>query len=499
MRINPAVEAQVLRSTGLVPLKTAHGLAALEAGLAHDGPQLAVFEGDRARIERLLAVIWPERARTPLPASSEGSEPAGSVGADAAAELGAMIAETVTGLLPQTAGLSEELFTWTFMELGLTSVDVVTLGKLLGDQLGIEVLPTIFFRCTRVPELAAHLAQENGGAVSAWYASFTAQAAPPQATEVTPGPEMTPGPKMTPRPGAVGTVPSAGRDIAVIGLAGRFPGAAGARELWEALVAGRDLVRDVPGDRWDHSRFLDAEGAAGTTECPAGGFLDDVSRFDAAFFGIPRAEAEAMDPQLRLLMEVLYETAEDAAVLPGLRGSDTGVFVGECFRDYEGEMIARGRASGPYDATGIATTMAANRPSHYFDLSGPSLTVDTACSSSLYALQLAVESLRRGECSMAFAAGANLMLSPRHYLSLSGTGALSPSGRCHAFDESADGYVPAEAVAAVLLKPLDAALADGDPIRAVIKGAAVGHGGHAGAVTAPSPQRQGRTHRAGLA
>ncbi|MEU2996697.1 SDR family NAD(P)-dependent oxidoreductase [Streptomyces sp. NPDC006995] len=520
MRINPAVEAQVLHSTGLVPLRTAHGLAALEAGLAHDGPQVAVFEGDRAKIERLLAVIRPERRRAPVAAAGpvpDGSaDSPGTAGADATAELEAMIGESVTGLLPRTAALSEELFTWTFMELGLTSVDVVALGELLGRQLGIEVPPTVFFRCTRVPDLAAHLARENSAAVSAWFASFrgtptaptdteTARADAPTAragTETEPGTETAPGPRAasgeaaapdagaTPGRQPVGAVASADRDIAVIGLAGRFPGAADARELWEALVSGRDLVSDVPGDRWDHSRFLDADGPAGTTECPAGGFLDDVSRFDAAFFGIPRAEAEAMDPQLRLLMEVLYETAEDAAVLPRLRGSDTGVFVGECFRDYEGEMIARDRKPGPYDATGIATTMAANRPSHYFDLSGPSLTVDTACSSSLYALQLAVESLRRGECSMAFAAGANLMLTPRHYLSLSGTGALSPSGRCHAFDESADGYVPAEAVAAVLLKPLRAALADGDPVRAVIKGAAVGHGGHAGAVTAPRPDRQ---------
>ncbi|MGW7279791.1 SDR family NAD(P)-dependent oxidoreductase [Streptomyces sp. NPDC054844] len=505
MRINPAVEAQVLESTGLVPLKTAHGLAALEAGLAHDGPQLAVFEGDRPKVERLLAVIWPERVRTADPeggaAPGDGAAPdggiepvdgaAGPADAELAAELEAMIAETVTGVLPQAATLSAELTAWTFMELGLTSVDVVTLGARLGHQLGVEIAPTVFFRRTRVPELAAHLAEEHGEAVRAWYGSFKGTAVGPG----TPAPRdsaTVPAPKARacvvepPAPDSA----AADRDIAVIGLAGRFPGASNVHELWDALLAGRDLVGDVPADRWDHGRYLDTDGAAGTTECPAGGFLDEVSRFDAMFFGIPRAEAEAMDPQLRLLLEVLYEAAEDAAVLPGLRGSDTGVFVGECFRDYEGEMIARGRRPGPYDATGIATTMAANRPSHHFDLSGPSLTVDTACSSSLHALQLAVESLRRGECSMAFAAGANLMLTPRHYLSLSGTGALSPSGRCHAFDERADGYVPAEAVAAVLLKPLRAALADGDPVRAVIKGVAVGHGGHTGTVTAPNPQRQ---------
>ena len=503
MRINPAVEAQVLESTGLVPLRTAHGLAALEAGLAHDGPQLAVFEGDRSKVESLLRVILPERVRShprtvPVP---QGPAPAAeSLESAVLRELETVIADAVSELLPETGGMSEELFTWTFMELGLGSVEVVALGERLGERLGVELLPTVFFRCTRVPELAAHLVHDSGEAVRGWYAKVTDVAANAARTA---GPSRLGASPTGSDPSTDGALSTDGvgakqtgdalrdvRDIAVIGLAGRFPGAADVRELWEAFLTGRDLVGEVPGGRWDHSRYLDAQGAAGTTECPAGGFVDDVSRFDAAFFGIPHAEAEAMDPQLRLLLEVLYETAEDAAVLPALRGSDTGVFVGECFRDYEGEMIAGNRKPGPYDATGIATTMAANRPSHYFDLAGPSLTVDTACSSSLHALHLAVESLRRGECAMAFAAGANLMLSPRHYLSLSGTGALSPSGRCHAFDERADGYVPAEAVAAVLLKPLGAALADGDPIRAVIKGVAVGHGGRAGAVTAPSPQRQ---------
>ncbi|MCF6524503.1 SDR family NAD(P)-dependent oxidoreductase [Streptomyces sp. JJ36] len=518
MRINPAVEDKVLRSTGLVPLATAHGLAALEAGLAHDGPQLAVFEGDREKVEELLGTILPARTpAAPRPAATAGDagtavpdapgtaapgpDPAGARTGPAPDEdalraaLEEMIAETVEGLLPHTAGLREELLTWTFMELGLGSVDVVTLGSRLGAVLGIEVVPTLFFRCTRVPELAAHFAAEHPGAVARWHAALAG--GPERSAAPAPAPGDTGGtggtaaaPTTATRPGPPLPEGDSTRDIAVIGLAGRFPGAPSAEALWQALLDGRDLVREVPADRWDHAQHHDPEGGAGTTECPAGGFLDDVRSFDAAFFGVPRAEAEAMDPQLRLLLEVLYEAGEDAAVLPALRGSDTGVFVGQCFRDYEGEMIARGRRSGPYDATGIATTMAANRPSYWFDLSGPSLTVDTACSSSLHAVQLAVESLRRGECSMAFAAGANLMLSPRHYLALSATGALSPSGRCHAFDAAADGYVPAEAVAAVLLKPLDRALADGDPVRAVLKGVATGHGGHAGAVTAPSPQRQ---------
>jgi len=563
MRINPAVEAQVLESSGLRPLETAEGLWALEGALGAPGAQLAVLPGDRERIEQRLASLQPvppaepvgvdvapagdasgalERellecfaeilhvdvaeldAAEPLPeyggddvaimravalyAQRHGvavtgvgrprtiRELAARVGAgaapsasnasfaDAAAETSRLpdkvagwLADTVRGLLDERLEFDDaSLYEASLMELGVDSAGLIRLLEAIENELGVPLPATALFRYPSVPDLVEHLAGEHAAALAGWAGRAPVDAPPATAA----------------RPVAVAPRQGRGDDsrIAVIGMAGRFPGAADVDALWDALRSGRDLVSPVPASRWDHGRYLDRDGAPDTTPCPAGGFVDGVDAFDAGFFGVRASEAEAMDPQQRLLLEVLYTAAEDAAVAACLRGSDTGVFVGQCFHDYDGEMIDRRRPVGVYDPTGIALAMTANRPSYALDLHGPSLTVDTACSSSLYALQLAIEALRRGECAMAFAAGVNLILSPRHYLRLSAIGALSPSGRCHAFDARADGYVPGEAVAAVLLKPLEAALADGDPIHAIIGGVAVGHGGHASSVTAPNPDRQ---------
>ncbi|MFD7550890.1 SDR family NAD(P)-dependent oxidoreductase [Streptomyces sp. NPDC059816] len=353
-----------------------------------------------------------------------------------------------------------------FLDLGLTSADLMTLNDRIETDLGRPLVSTVFFRHPDVERLAAHLCAEFPEECSR-----LARPVPEPATSCADG-------------------ASADGAIAVIGMAGRFPGARDTAELWQRLLSGTDLVTEVPADRWDHRSVYDPHGGDGRTDCPRGGFLADADRFDAALFGMSPDEAEATDPQSRLLLEVLWETAEDGAAADRLPGSDTGVFVGRSFRDYEEEMIRGDRPVGPYEPIGTAVSMSANRPSHFFDLTGPSLTVDTACSGSLYAVHLAVAALRRGECAMAFAAGTNLILAPRHYTQLSAIGALSPSGACHAFDERADGYVPAEAVAAVLLKPLAAALRDGDPVHAVIRGTAANHQGRAGAVTAPNPERQ---------
>ncbi|MFF7446750.1 MULTISPECIES: SDR family NAD(P)-dependent oxidoreductase [unclassified Streptomyces] len=372
-----------------------------------------------------------------------------------------------------------------FLDLGLTSADLMALNDRIESDLGCALVPTVFFRHPDVPQLAAHLRAEFPEQTARLaQAAQTRQAPEPvlarTAEPVTSGQAAPARPADRPSDGA----------IAVIGMAGRFPGAHDTATLWQRLLNGDDLVTDVPAERWDHRAVYDPQGGDGRTDCPRGGFVADADSFDAGLFGMSRDEAQTMDPQTRLLLEVLWETAEDAAVAGRLRGSDTGVFVGRSFRDYEEEMIRAGHAEGPYAPIGTAVSMSANRPSHFFDLTGPSLTVDTACSGSLYAVHLAVNALRRGECRMALAAGTNLILTPRHYTQLSAIGALSPSGACHAFDDRADGYAPAEAVAAVLLKPLADALRDGDPVHAVIKGSAVNHGGRAGSVTAPNPARQ---------
>lgn len=477
MRVDPSMQDKVLARIGARPLETLEGLVALERALAADESRVVVLCGDRELLERRLGVTasrtQPGRDVTweELLVTAESS-----------------LEELVLGLVPTGAGPGHRSLGDTgFMELGLSSVQVVDLVRRLSERLGVDLQPTLLFRHSNVSSLARYLTDTHPDAVRELRPARgeTAGGADRGATAV---PERA---GARPRATASDDLRPTEQPIAVIGMAGRFPGAANPSQLWDRLVQGHDLVSEVPADRWDHREHHDPTGTlASGTDCGHGAFLDDVTRFDAAFFGVRDAEARGMDPQSRLLLEVLYEAAEDAGVAGTLRGTATGMFVGRCFSDYEEEMARRGGAPGAFDVTGTSVSMAANRASYAFDLSGPSMVVDTACSSSLYALHLAVNALRSGQCAMAYAAGTNLILSPQHYLRSSALGALSPSGRCHTFDARADGYVPGEAVTAVLLKPLDRAIEDGDPVHAVIKAVAVSHGGNAASVTAPQPARQ---------
>ncbi|KFE71837.1 SDR family NAD(P)-dependent oxidoreductase [Hyalangium minutum] len=390
-----------------------------------------------------------------------------------------------------------------FMELGLGSADLLELNTRLERDLRIDLVPTVFFDHSSVGRLADYLArtfpEQLAHALRESPSEVPSAPAPSPAPTPTPTPAPLPtatplahtAPSKQPRNEPSGAPGTRTGDIAIIGMAGLFPQSPDLDTFWKNLAAAKDLVEEVPRERWDVAAWYDpTQTQPNRISCKWGSFVPDVDKFDPLFFHISPREAEVMDPQVRLLLQVLYSTAEDAGCVSALRGSHTGMFVGACFRDYDDEMLRRGLPVGPHDGTGNAATMLANRPSFFFDLKGPSLTVDTACSSSLVALHLACQALRRGECDMAFAAGVNLILSPRHYLHFSAMKALSPTGHCHAFDSTADGYVPGEAVAAVLLKPLEQALRDGDPIHAVIKGTSVNHGGYTNSITAPSPAMQ---------
>jgi acyl transferase domain-containing protein len=270
--------------------------------------------------------------------------------------------------------------------------------------------------------------------------------------------------------------------IAIIGLGCRFPGAPDVDSYWRLLVDGRDAITEVPGDRWDRDQ-VSAPGY--------GGFIDHVDEFDPRFFGLSAREAIRMDPQQRLLLEIAWQTVEDAGLDPSrLAGSDTGVFVGISSHDYSELQLSRLDTIDVHAATGNAHSIAANRLSYTLDLQGPSLALDTACSSSLLAVQLACESLRRGECGAALAGGVNLLITPGLSVAFSEGNMLSSDGRCRTFDDSASGYVRGEGAGLVLLKPLSAAIADGDRIHAVIRGAATGHGGRSNGLTAPKGSAQ---------
>ncbi|MET9297555.1 beta-ketoacyl synthase N-terminal-like domain-containing protein, partial [Streptomyces sp. NPDC003077] len=286
---------------------------------------------------------------------------------------------------------------------------------------------------------------------------------------------------------------SGAADIAVIGLSCRLPGAPDPDAFWELLRSGRDAVMEVPADRWDADRFYSPDRAApGRMNTRWGGFVDGVGEFDAAFFGVSPREAAEMDPQQRLALELGWEALERSGVDPSsLAGTRTGVFAGAIWDDYATLRQRAGvEAITQHTVTGSHRGVIANRLSYTLGLRGPSLVIDSGQSSSLVAVHLACESLRRGESTLALAGGVSLNLVPDSTIGASKFGGLSPDGRSYTFDARANGYVRGEGGGFVVLKPLDRALADGDPVLCVIRGSAVNNGGADRGMTTPDVKAQ---------
>ncbi|GAA5185402.1 hypothetical protein GCM10023322_29320 [Rugosimonospora acidiphila] len=266
--------------------------------------------------------------------------------------------------------------------------------------------------------------------------------------------------------------------MAVIGMACRLPGASGPDELWKLLVEGVDATGTTPPERYELDAVYSPRRTPGKLAARRGGYLNGMADFDAAFFGMSAAEAVELDPQQRLLLMTAWEALEDAGQRPDLlAGGRTGVFVGNSRADYLENAFRQGLEAATAAQFNNVRSLLAARLSHFFDLRGPSVVVDTACSSSLVAVHQAVQSLRAGESRLALAAGVNLPLRPDEGVMMSQAGALAGDGRSKFGDARADGHAPSDAVAVVVLKPLADALADGDRVRAVIVGSAIGNDG----------------------
>ncbi len=388
------------------------------------------------------------RAAAPAPAGGDGLVEA----------IRAVVAETLQMRVDQLAADRN------FSDYGADSIISVDLIAALNARFDIRLKPTILFSHPTIKQLAAHL---TGRGVQ------VAQTATP-----TPAPAA--------RPGAWAD------DIAVVGMSGRFPGAPTVEAFWKNIAAGIDSVGPVPASRWDHAAVYDpAPGVAGKTQCPDGGFLDDVESFDPLFFNISPNEATLMDPQQRLFLQEAWHALEDAGYGgPHPAHARCGVFVGTVAGDYDALLQRIGHGPSSQVFTGNAASMMAARIAYRLDLRGPCLSIDTACSSSLLALQLACESLLRGESDMALAGGVAVLSTPDFYVAASSAGMLSPTGRCHTLDGAADGFVPGEAAAAVVLKRRADAERDGDTILALIKGAATNQDGASNGITAPNGAAQ---------
>ncbi|MFJ7244250.1 type I polyketide synthase [Kitasatospora sp. NPDC098652] len=279
------------------------------------------------------------------------------------------------------------------------------------------------------------------------------------------------------------------RAIAVIGLGCRFPGASNPDEFWEHLIGNADSVTAVPGDRYDATAHHSPDPATpGKSVSAKGGFIGDPFAFDPGFFGISPAEARTIDPQHRVLLQVVWEALEDAGLRPStLAGSRTGVFVGQATAEYGDEHRPLTEQDIWRTVGSQLRSMASGRISYALDLRGPSIVLDTACSSSLVAVHMARQSLLTGESDLAVVGGVNIVLSPRDAIAYSQAGMLSPEGHCAFGDADADGFVRSDGVGVVLLKRLADARRDGDPVLAVLAGSAVNNDGRSsGLLVKPS-------------
>jgi len=282
-------------------------------------------------------------------------------------------------------------------------------------------------------------------------------------------------------------------DIAVVGLATRLPGDMNSpEETWQALLEGRDAITDLPEGRW--SEFMEEPRLAELIKKARtrGGYLNDIKGFDSEFFALSKTEADNIDPQQRMALELTWEALEYARIpASNLRGESVGVYVGTSVMDYSYLAMSDPTVAHPYAITGTASSIVANRVSYFFDFHGPSVAVDTACSSSLVATHQAVQALRNGECDVAVAGGVNALITPAVTLGFDEIGqVLAPDGRIKSFSSDADGYTRSEGGAMLVLKRVDDARRDGDQILAVIAGSAVNHDGRSNGLIAPNPDAQ---------
>ena len=351
------------------------------------------------------------------------------------------------------------------VELGLSSRDAVAMAADIEDHTGITVSIAAAFEHPTIESLATWIVEGDPDLGSA----------DDDDTDWT-------------RPGPVERV-----DIAVVGLATRLPGDMNTPdETWQALLEGRDAITDLPEGRWsefmDEPRLAEAIKKARTR----GGYLTDIKGFDSEFFALSKTEADNIDPQQRMTLELTWEALEHARIpASSLRGESVGVFVGTSVMDYSYLAMSDPTVAHPYAITGTASSIVANRVSYFFDFHGPSVAVDTACSSSLVATHQAVQALRSGECDVAMAGGVNALITPAVTLGFDEIGqVLSPDGRIKSFSSDADGYTRSEGGAMLVLKRVDDARRDGDQILAVIAGSAVNHDGRSNGLIAPNPDAQ---------
>nr|WP_281032251.1 type I polyketide synthase [Nocardia paucivorans] len=470
-----------LSRMGFRPLSDAEGLALFDAVGGVDAPFVAAVDFDPTALSPhdragllppLLRQLSPSKpvsrraddgGELPLPLAEAPPDEHDSVVVD-------FVRDQVAAVLGHPSGdlIDPEK---PFGDLGFDSLGAVELRNRLAKATGLRLSPTLAFDHPTATATARYLRSRLD--------ESNEQAAPARPRVSTDEP------------------------IAIVGMACRYPGGVeSADALWDLVASGTDAIGEFPTDRgWDLARLIDPDPEKpGTSYAREGGFLTNAADFDAAFFGIGPREAIAMDPQQRLLLEVTWEALEHAGIDPtSLRGSDTGVYTGVMYQDYETVTRKGGSEVEGYVATGAAGSVVSGRVAYAFGLQGPAMTVDTACSSSLVALHLACRALRQGESSLALVGGATVMATPMVFVEFSRQRGLAPDGRCKAFSAAADGVAWSEGAAVLVVERLSDARRLGHNVLAVVRGSAINQDGASNGLTAPNGPSQERVIASALA
>src|SRR5690242_17245827 len=354
------------------------------------------------------------------------------------------------------------------IELGMASRDAVAMASDIEDYTGVVVTATMAFRHPTIESLATVIVEGE------------------------------PEPEFDSDEDWSRTVDEGRTNIAIIGVGTRFPGDMNTPdEMWQALLEGRDAITDLPEGRWaeflDEPRIAERVAKARTR----GGYLTDIKGFDAEFFALAKMEADNIDPQQRMALELTWEALEHARIpASSLRGERVGVYIGSSNTDYQFLAVSDPTVAHPYAITGTTSSIIANRVSYFFDFRGPSMAIDTACSSSLVAAHQGVAALRSGEADVAVVGGVNALITPLVTIGFDEVGGvLAPDGRIKSFSKDADGYARSEGGGMLVLKRLSDARRDGDEILAVIAGSAVNHDGRSNGLLAPNPDARAEVLR----
>ncbi|MDR2023814.1 MAG: SDR family NAD(P)-dependent oxidoreductase [Hungatella sp.] len=478
-RMDVGTETKVLleKRAGIIPLSRSKCLNVFMTALSSNLKQSAVFDGDIIKIKQLVAKRFADHEGVPLHDPAPGVLVSDQPGQELISKMKDQIRDVIHNLLKLEK--SQIDFTDDMQDYGFDSVTQTRFINEINGIYNLEYTPAVFYELEEptLECLVLYLYREQQAAIAHYYHPSDHQTA----TAISLAEQSPAKDQASPDQRSLDE-----EKIAIIGISCVMPGSGNAQEFWTNLIEDKELIRKIPAERLRKGAFSELD-----PEQIQAGFIDDVAMFDNKFFGVSPREAKYMDPQQRILLEEIWHAFEDAGyAVPKFSDSDTGVFIGAASVEYF-ELWKENRIEvDPYAATGMSSSLLANRISYLFNFHGPSVTIDTACSSALTAICHAADSIRAKRCRLAAAAGINLLLSSSSFQAFGEAGMLNRDGKCKPFDEKANGYTRGEGCGVVILKPLADAVRDHDHIYGIIEGTAMNHGGKANSLTAPNALAQ---------